>query len=152
MSTEVSPGSGTLTHAINRPSLPELKHVRPNLSKVRASSRSARGTLGGVTLQSSSRFSVPLHLAPMIAISGKAFSVLMILGKPVVNEGTTVPAPRPSCRHATVASAASKPLEQTWVQEPSKNISRRPVVQLSTSASSTSLRSPSSASPHGAIY
>ena len=59
--------------------------------------------------------------------------------------GTMVPAPRPSWRQATVASAAPKRPPQTWLQEPSKKTWRRPVAQLAMAASSTSLRSPSSA-------
>ena len=57
---------------------------------------------------------------------------------------TTVPAPKPSWRHATSASGASKPLAQTWLQEPSKKTCRRPVIQLSIPPWSMNRRSPSS--------
>ena len=57
----------------------------------------------------------------------------------------TVPAPKPSWRHATLASATSKRPPQTWLQEPSKKTWSRPVIQLAMGTSSTSLRSPSSA-------
>ena len=128
------PGSpGVATHASCKPGLPLLKHSEKSESPRKASSRG----------QSSSRLSAPVQPENVRATTG--LTRTSDGGSRSARLEATVPDPNPSCRHATSASFAPKPVAQTWLQEPSKNTSRRPICQFATSDCPTSRRSPPSA-------
>lgn len=123
--------SGFATHASRKPALTSLKH-----SEGKKRSTSSR-------LQSMRRLSVPLQPEKVSAASG--LTSTSGGGSSAARLEAVVPDPKPSCRHATSASALPNPTAQTWLQEFSKNTSRRPICQPPTADNSASLRSPSSA-------
>ena len=132
------PCTGSRTHPI-------IKPIPVAVKQVGSSKRSAPCISRG---QSSSVLSDPLHPTAVTTASGTTLSGLTDGTRPrkrAGSAGNTVPAPNPSWRQATLASGPSKAFAQTWLQEPSKNTSRRPTCQLASVERSTSLTSPSSA-------
>ena len=132
------PASGSATHAIIRP-----RELSPG-------SRHSLFVLdaGRRGWHSSKLASDPLQPGALSATSGKTNSDT-IGSTSFGRAGRTDPLPRPSCLHATSASAPVKLVAQTWLQDPSKKISSRPVCQLESVDCSTSLKSPSAETSNG---